>query len=286
MLRSGDPGASLFPAEAAARHHELSTEEFERLETISTLPVTSPSRDQSQDRQPIGAAPATARQPEVSMPLTAIQDPFRLLRPAPARRHRSLVAALAVVVLASAGAGSPAGAAVEAPAAPQPVADMLRFLWAGARANLLASARVVEPRHYDHRPLPELRSFGELVAHVADTQYFFCSAARSEPNPNEPHHRANVVAPESLEARLEGKEEIVAAAERAVAYCDPVFESAADATLGELLVVGMPGQTRIRPLLLGLHHMARHYGNMTIYLRELGYVPPSSATPREPEASR
>ena len=224
------------------------------------------------------------------MPLLPMLVPTRVSHRRPARRRHVALIVLALVALISGTGGSlAADTEPQAPAAstvPQPVGDMLRVLWADARGNLLASARLVEEGHYDHRPRPELRSFGELVAHVVDTQYFFCSSARNEPNPNEPNHRPGVVASESLEATLEDKEAIVAAAERVVTYCDEVYRSASDATLGEQLEVGMQGQARIRPLLLGLYHMAGHYGNMTIYLRELGYVPPSSVSRQEPGASR
>jgi len=170
-------------------------------------------------------------------------------------------------------------AAVPAPAAPpppQPVSDALRALWADARSNLLAAARIVPEAEYGHRPRPGVRSFGELVAHVADAQYFFCAAARSEPNPNEPDHRPGVVKPGSLEATVHAKAALVEAAERVVAYCDPLYAEADDDALGEPLEAAMAGQPRIRPLLLGLYHLAGHYGNLTVYLRELGHLPPST----------
>ena len=216
------------------------------------------------------------------MPLVATPHPVSLVPRPPSREIRWGRVAVAVAWLACGFHGAlvaETGArAPSVPAPPQPIADVLRVLWVDARGNLLDSARLVDQRHYDHRPRPELRSFGELVAHVVDAQYFFCSAARSQPNPNEPNHRPGVVAAESLEATLEDKDEIVAAAERMVAYCDAAFESASDATLGESLEPGIPGRTRIRPLLLGLYHLAGHYGNMTVYLRELGYLPPSSGS--------
>lgn len=163
-------------------------------------------------------------------------------------------------------------------AAADPVSASLRTLWADARDNMIAAARLVSEPHYEFRPTEDVRTFGALVAHVADSQYFFCSVGFDEPNPNEPNHRPNVVAPESLEASLSSRAEIVAALEASLAYCDPLYEGAADDALHTLVTHGMPGQPRARPLVLGLYHMARHYGNMVVYMRSLGYVPPSSSS--------
>jgi uncharacterized damage-inducible protein DinB len=140
-------------------------------------------------------------------------------------------------------------------------------LYNEARANVLASARLVSAENYAFRPTDEVRTFGQLVAHIADAQFFFCSSALGVPNPNEPDHRPGIVAPESLEATRRGKPEIVAAAEAAFAYCDDPFARMSD---GELAAR--------TPLLLSLYHMASHYGNMVIYLRLLGHIPPSTAS--------
>lgn len=145
------------------------------------------------------------------------------------------------------------------------VRALMGRLYGEARANVLASAHLVAAEDYDFRPTPEVRTFGQLVAHIADAQYFFCASALGIPNPNEPDHRPGVVAPESLEASLRGRDDIVAAAEAAFAFCDAGFARVSD---GELA-------TR-QPLLLSLYHIAGHYGNMVTYLRLLGLIPPST----------
>jgi uncharacterized damage-inducible protein DinB len=159
---------------------------------------------------------------------------------------------------------------------PSAVVEALVFVYQDVRDNVVGAARRVPDDDYDFRPSRDVRTFGEMVAHIADTQYFFCSAGRGEANPNEPDHRAGVVAAESLEARLRAKADIVAAAEAAFAYCDPLYERASDQDITRPMTVAMTGQPRVRALLLGIYHMARHYGNMVTYMRELGLVPPSS----------
>jgi uncharacterized damage-inducible protein DinB len=159
-----------------------------------------------------------------------------------------------------------------------PVVDALVFVYEDVRTDILEAAQRMPEAEYGFRPSPDVRSFGELVAHVADTQYFFCSAGLGEVNPNEPDHRPNVVAAVSLEARLRAKADIVAAAHAAFAYCDPLYEQTDDQALADEMTLAMAGQPRVRALLLGIYHMARHYGNMVTYMRASGHVPPGTGS--------
>jgi uncharacterized damage-inducible protein DinB len=156
------------------------------------------------------------------------------------------------------------------------VSDVIRTVYRDARQNMLAAARLVSPADYSYRPRPDVRSFGQLVAHVADAQYFFCAAGRGVANPNEPNHKPGVVAQESLEARLADKDEIVQALEAAFAFCDPVFDGVVDTMLDAPHTAAMQGRPMFQPLMLSLYHTAGHHGNMVTYLRQLGYTPPSS----------
>jgi uncharacterized damage-inducible protein DinB len=143
---------------------------------------------------------------------------------------------------------------------------------------MLAAARLVAAEHYGYRPGPDVRSYGQLVAHVADAQYFFCATGQGVTNPNEPDHRPGVVAQESLEAQLGDKAAIVRAVEAAFEFCDPLFDGVADPMLDEPLTAAMQGRPKFLPLMLSLYHTAGHYGNMVTYLRQLGYTPPSSGS--------
>ena len=49
--------------------------------------------------------------------------------------------------------------------------------------NLVKAAEKMPEENYAFKPTPEVRSFGQLVGHVADAQYGFCSAALGEKNP-------------------------------------------------------------------------------------------------------
>jgi uncharacterized damage-inducible protein DinB len=48
---------------------------------------------------------------------------------------------------------------------------------------LLRSAEKTPEENYNFKPTDAVRSFGQVVGHVADTQYLFCSIVLGEKNP-------------------------------------------------------------------------------------------------------
>jgi hypothetical protein len=69
------------------------------------------------------------------------------------------------------------------------------------------------------------------------------------------------------------KADLVAALETAFAYCDTAYDALTDAS-GADVVAG--GKTRFAMLNWNLWHTWEHYGNVVVYLRMKGLVPPSS----------
>src|SRR5688500_6552849 len=64
------------------------------------------------------------------------------------------------------------------------LANVVRAMHATIRTNLLEAAERMEDADYAFRPTPVVRSFGQVVGHVANNNYFFCShAADGEPRP-------------------------------------------------------------------------------------------------------
>lgn len=179
---------------------------------------------------------------------------------------------------------SPASGAQPGPATdPNPASESLRFFYGVAKRNILRGAEKMPAEDYAFRPTPEVRSFGQIVAHIADTQYLFCSSARNEANPNGPN-LAPGDASDVIERGMSGKAELVAALEAAFSYCDPVVEKLTDAEWKELARVLGEDRQRATPLMLTIVHLWEHYGNMVTYLRLKGIVPPSSE--QRPTAGR
>jgi uncharacterized damage-inducible protein DinB len=118
-----------------------------------------------------------------------------------------------------------------------------------------------------------VRSFGQIVGHVADAQYVFCSTVAGEPNP----------APK-VEQTKTTKADLVAALKTAFAYCDNVYNAATDAA-GTKPVKLMGMELPITGVLsANTMHMSEHYGNLVTYMRLKSIVPPSSEAP--PAAAR
>src|SRR5713101_9572591 len=71
--------------------------------------------------------------------------------------------------------------------ASEPVSDPLsagnKGIYNIIKNNLVRAAEKMPEENYAFKPTPEVRSFGQIVGHVADAQYTFCSAASGEKSP-------------------------------------------------------------------------------------------------------
>ncbi len=74
--------------------------------------------------------------------------------------------------------------------------------------EVIAAAEKMPEQNYSFKPTPDVRSFGQLVGHVADAQYGFCSMATGEPNPDE-NHRKNQDLEGRSGDRLEGRRSLL-----------------------------------------------------------------------------
>lgn len=157
------------------------------------------------------------------------------------------------------------------------VAAPLQMLQLFNRQNLVEAARRMPPEKFDFRPAaPPVRTFGQIVAHVADANYLFCSAAAGKPDPVHKDVRLPVeaVPEDALERRLETKAEIVDALEASFAFCDDAFKDLSDASLATPLQGNFP--TRAVAVTLTVYHGGQHYGNLVTYMRAAGVEPPTA----------
>ena len=154
-----------------------------------------------------------------------------------------------------------------------PVSQSIRDLWAEARRNLIGSTKVMPEDKYGFRPVATVRTFGEILAHVAGANFVFCSAARGDKSPH---------AEDEFEKSAKTRAEIVKAVEDSVAYCDAAYKALTDRTAAETIdgPFGGPKTARAAALMGNTGHVQEHYGNLVTYLRINGLVPPSSA-PRQ-----
>lgn len=137
-------------------------------------------------------------------------------------------------------------------------------MYQAVRGNLTKSAEMMPEADYAFKPVATVRSFGELIGHVADANFMICATAKGEKSP----------ATGSYE-KTTGKAALVKALNDSFAYCDPVYNMADAALSADTELFGMK-MTRLGAAVLNLTHDWEHYGNVVTYLRIKGHVPPSS----------
>jgi hypothetical protein len=150
------------------------------------------------------------------------------------------------------------------------LAMYLQLGYGGIKADLIASAEKMPEADYGFKPgpMPEVRTFGQLFAHVAASQFRVCAAVRGVPNPSEG---------KNLSQELKTKVEVVKALADSFAFCDDAFLSTTEENALEFVRQGPNELTRASVLYGLLAHNSEMYGIGTVYLRLKGIVPPSTA---------
>jgi uncharacterized damage-inducible protein DinB len=141
------------------------------------------------------------------------------------------------------------------------------------RRNLAEAAENMPANEYAFRPTPQVRTFGQIIGHLIDANFFFCSQAAGEKSP------ATV---DDYE-QITDKPALVKALNDSLHYCDRVYASTTDANFTkpmQIKNVGGTGSTntvRGAVLMYNITHNNEHYGNLAVYMRMKGHVPPSTA---------
>jgi uncharacterized damage-inducible protein DinB len=157
------------------------------------------------------------------------------------------------------------GAVTYAQSASDPLSAGIKGIYNIAKNNVAKAAEKMPEENYAFKPTPDVRSFGQIVGHVADAQYLFCSAATGDKNP----------AP-GIEKSKTTKADLVKALNDAFTYCDKAYDGMTDAHAAEIVKFFGRDQARLVILSFNGAHDMEHYGNLVTYMRIKGLVPPSS----------
>ena len=130
---------------------------------------------------------------------------------------------------------------------------------------LLRSAEKMPEENYSFKPVDTVRSYGQIIGHLADAQYLFCSLASGEKNPGL-----------NIEKTKSSKADLVAALKDGFAYCDKVYDSMTDAASTQTVKFFGNEMSKFAVLSLNIGHNMEHYGNLVTYMRIKGIVPPTS----------
>ena len=137
-------------------------------------------------------------------------------------------------------------------------------LYDQSKGWITKSAEQMPEANYSFKPTPEVRSFGQLIGHLANSQYEFCAPAKGEANPNKADFE-----------KTTAKADLIKALNDAFAYCDAVFQMPDAKAMDQIDFFGSKG-SRLWVLVFEIAHNNEHYGNIVTYLRMKGLVPPSS----------
>ena len=134
-----------------------------------------------------------------------------------------------------------------------------------AKSDVLKSMDKIPEDLWSFKPTPEVRTVGQLFAHIADGQYEFCGPVAEGKSVDK-----------SIEKSAQTKADIAPAVKEAFAYCDGAFDKLTDASAVETMKFFNRDMTRIGIMDLNTAHTMEHYGNLVTYMRMKGIVPPSS----------
>jgi len=138
-------------------------------------------------------------------------------------------------------------------------------MWQQMTSYLTAASEQMPEKDYAFRPTHDVRTFGEMIGHVAGAQRMICAAALGE----------KPTAEDAIEKTVTTKAGLVAALKASTQYCDRAYAQTDAASAAPISLFGM-SMTRMGALVLNATHNSEHYGNLVTYMRIRGMVPPSS----------
>jgi uncharacterized damage-inducible protein DinB len=156
-------------------------------------------------------------------------------------------------------------AAKPAPSASQAVLQN----WNEIGRKLIAMAEDFPAGKYDYKPTPSVGSFAQRMIHAAAANYFFTNLALGKKAPAEEDPKRD---------QFKSKADIVTYVKKSFADGAAAIKSKGDRGMSALIVDPFSNQqTRVSDFAYGLiEHSGEIYGQLTVYYRMAGLVPPES----------
>jgi len=148
---------------------------------------------------------------------------------------------------------------------PNPFSTYNKIFYTRMKTILVGSAEKMPEENYNFKPTDAVRSYGQIVGHLADAQYNFCSMALGETNPGL-----------KIEETKTTKADLVAALKGALAYCDKAYDGMTDASGTQTVKLFGMDMPKFGVLNINNAHDMEHYGNLVTYMRLKNIVPPTS----------
>lgn len=178
--------------------------------------------------------------------------------------RNTVICGIAAILTTFSAASSGAQAA---PAEPDPLNAAVRMGNGFIQRQLSIATGRMSEEDYAFRPTPEVRTFGQIIAHIADNNYAFCAVANGD----------SVPPVRDIEKTRATKAEIDRALAESDAYCAEVLAAMTDEKARTMVQFGTSRHPAMAVLMFKSLHNSLHYGNVITYMRLRGKVPPPSA---------
>jgi uncharacterized damage-inducible protein DinB len=181
---------------------------------------------------------------------------------------KSLPLILMIGLIAQTGHAQAAPKPAAAPKAADSPSKVLLDSWNDVGRKLTAMAEDFPEDKYDFKPNPLQRSFAEQLLHAAGGNYFFIDPVKGVKPPAGDPKRADYAT----------KAAVVAFVKKSFADGAELIKSKGDAGLSDQFVEPFSNQQmRFSDLAWGfIEHSGEHYGQLVVYYRVAGLVPPES----------
>jgi uncharacterized damage-inducible protein DinB len=148
---------------------------------------------------------------------------------------------------------------------PSILAGNQKFMYGVLKNVVLGSAQRMPEEHFAFKPAESVRTYGQILGHIADAQYGFCATVLGEKPPRP-----------QVEKNASSKADLIAALKDAFTYCDKAYGSVTDANAAEMVKLMGMDMPRLGVLTTNGFHTMEHYGNLVTYMRMKNVVPPTS----------
>lgn len=141
--------------------------------------------------------------------------------------------------------------------------------WNEIGRKLIAIAEDFPEDKLDYKPTPAQRTFAEQLLHMASANYFFTNPVMGQKPPSEEDPKRD---------QYKTKADIVAFVKKSFADGAAAIKAKGDKGMSDLLVDPFAHQqVRVSDMAYGLiEHCGEHYGQLVVYYRTAGLVPPES----------
>jgi uncharacterized damage-inducible protein DinB len=174
-------------------------------------------------------------------------------------------AVLLVVQASTAIAQMPASAPMQKAANPTPISEAIAA-YKQTRTIILASVESMPAEDFSFKATPDIRTYAQMFTHVAQAQESICGLIAGTATATRP-----------VESKAATKDEVRTVIKKSFDDCDAAYASVTDANMNEVSGTGYFRGTKLGNMWKNTAHNNEMYGQMVIYMRLKGIVPPSTA---------